>query len=120
MLLGAFFNNLLRVLKNSSDLLGTIEPPDVAVSPSGFNVDSFVSKMLTFLIVVTVVLAVAMIIWAGFLYVTSSGDEGKIKKAQQIITYTVIGIAVALIAGFVITLVFKFITGKSLPESLLS
>lgn len=46
--------------------------------------------------------AVAMIVYGGFLYTTSNGDPGKIKKAKDSILYSLIGIVVVLTA-FVIT-----------------
>lgn len=56
-------------------------------------------------------LAVAMIIYGGFMYTTSAGDASKIKKAKDTIMYGVIGLVVALLAfaivNFVISSIFK-------------
>lgn len=46
--------------------------------------------------------AVLVIIGAGFLYVTSTGDAGRITKAKNAILYAVIGL-VAVMLAFVIT-----------------
>lgn len=52
-------------------------------------------------------LAVGMIIYAGIQYLTSNGDAGKAKKAQQTIIYAVAGLIVAIgayaITNFVIS-----------------
>ena len=56
-------------------------------------------------------LAVAIIIYGGFMYTTSAGDASKIKKAKDTIMYGVIGLVIALLAyaivNFVLSSVFK-------------
>lgn len=42
------------------------------------------------------VVAVLMIMWAGFLYVTARGDPGQIKKARDALLWAVIGAAILL------------------------
>ena len=56
-------------------------------------------------------LAVAIIIYGGFMYTTSAGDASKIKKAKDTIMYGVIGLVIALLAfaivNFVVSSIFK-------------
>ena len=56
-------------------------------------------------------LAVAIIIYGGFMYTTSAGDASKIKKAKDTIMYGVVGLVVALLAfaivNFVVSSIFK-------------
>ena len=47
------------------------------------------------------VLAVVAFIWAGFLFVTAGGDEGKIKTARSALLYAAIGTAVLLGASVI-------------------
>ncbi len=102
-----------------NNILGDVTPPAVAVDPGGFNIDQFVSKILDLLIVLAVVLAVGAVIWAGVLYVSSAGDESKVRKAQQLILYAAVGVAVAVLGSFIVKQIFKLITGKELPSSLI-
>lgn len=44
-------------------------------------------------------LAVLMFIYAGFLYMTSKGDQANITTAKDIITATIIGLVVLFTAG---------------------
>ncbi len=53
--------------------------------------------------------SVAMGMYAGFLFMTSQGDPEKSKKATSAIVFTVIGIAVAVLAFSVISVVEIFI-----------
>lgn len=50
-------------------------------------------------------IAVAMIVYAGILFLTSSGEPAKITKAKQVLTYAVIGLAIILIGSGFITLI---------------
>lgn len=54
------------------------------------------------------IIAVIIIIVAGFMYVTSSGDAAKVTKAKNAILYAVIGLVITILA-FVIT---GFVTGS--------
>jgi hypothetical protein len=62
----------------------------------------------------TIVIAVSVIffVYAGFLYVTSGGDDDKIKKAKDYLLYGVIGIAVALLAAAITTVVEGLISSQ--------
>ena len=73
--------------------------------------------METVNIIISVVLgllglaAVVMIIYGGFMYVTSAADSAKIKKAKDTITYGVVGLVIAMLAfaivNYVLANVFK-------------
>lgn len=46
--------------------------------------------------------AVVMILWAGFNFLTAAGDAAKITKGKQILMYTVIGLVVIFVgSGFI-------------------
>lgn len=44
------------------------------------------------------VVAVGMIIWAAYLFLSAGGDETRIEKAKKILLYAVIAAAVALLS----------------------
>ena len=50
-------------------------------------------------------IAVAMIVYAGILFLTSAGDTSKVTKARQVLMYAVIGLAIILIGSGFITLI---------------
>jgi len=54
--------------------------------------------------------AVLMIVFGGFTYLTAAGDPGKAGKGKSILMYAMIGLAIALIAKVVPSLV-RFILG---------
>ena len=61
----------------------------------------FKNVMDFLLFVLAMPLAALLFCYAGFLYLTAQGDEGKVKQAHQIFFYVVIGFAIAL-AGWLI------------------
>jgi cytochrome bd-type quinol oxidase subunit 2 len=50
-------------------------------------------------------IAVAFLIYAGVLMVTAGGNEEQVKKAKKIITYSVIGIVIILLAFTIVQFV---------------
>lgn len=70
--------------------------------------DQGIAGILGVVYFVAGIVAVIVIIIAGYIYTTSGGDAGAIKKAKNMILYSVVGIIVILLA-FVIT---QFIAGR--------
>jgi len=55
------------------------------------------------------ILSVAVGLYAGFLYMTSSGDPQKVVTANRVLVYAVVGVVVAILAFSVISIVEGFI-----------
>lgn len=47
-------------------------------------------------------LAVLMVIYAGFMFLTAGGDAEKISKAREALMYAVVGVVVALLARSIV------------------
>lgn len=64
-----------------------------------FAFDSFqelIMNLIEFLIYLSIIGAVFAIIYGGFTYITAGGDPQKIQKANQIITYAIVGLILAV------------------------
>lgn len=57
-------------------------------------------------------LAVIMIIYGGFLYVTSAGNEEDVKKAKKILMYAVVGIIVIILSFVIVRTILGAATGE--------
>ncbi|MFO0780737.1 MAG: pilin [Candidatus Gracilibacteria bacterium] len=68
---------------------------------------TIVNFFLTFLGLI----AVVMIIYGGFLYVSAAGNQEKIESAKKIIMYAVIGIIVILLSFAIVNTVLTAGTG---------
>lgn len=54
--------------------------------------------------------AVVMIIWGGFKYITAGGDSGKVSSAKTTLIYAVIGLVIVALAQVIV----RFVLGQSL------
>lgn len=93
-------------LKEISGVLGWAKV-DAAVAAAP-TLSSIALKVLNFLLSIVGVLAVIMMVVGGILYLTDAGDEGRAETGKKIVTYAVIGIAVALAALVLVTQIAKF------------
>lgn len=57
-------------------------------------------------------LAVIMVIYGGFLYVSSAGNEENVKKAKQILLYAVLGIVIILISFALVNTILGAASGE--------
>jgi len=60
-----------------------------------------------FLLGVAALLAVVALVWAGFMYITSLGDDSNMEKAKKIIIWVVIGLLLILAAYAIVNTVMK-------------
>lgn len=80
------------------------------------SVESTLSVVVNILSVVVGVVAVIMIIWGGFRYVTAAGDAGKAASARQTIIYAIVGIIIVALAQFIVQFVIEGVTSPEAEE----
>lgn len=80
------------------------------------NVVQLANNVANYIFTFAIPLAVIMIIWAGVLFMTAGGNEQKVKKARQALTWTIVGLIVALI-GKGWTNIVKNITGDNITTA---
>jgi len=71
---------------------------------------AFVDNIIDAALDLGAIVAVLAIIYAGFMFVTASGDEEKIKTAKKILLYSVIGIAILLGARMISSIIVNTVT----------
>lgn len=75
-----------------------------AVQPQG-DLPTTIIRIINWTLVLVGVLALAFIVYAGFLYITSRGDEGQVERAKNIIVNAVIGIVIIGVAAVLVNFV---------------
>jgi threonine/homoserine/homoserine lactone efflux protein len=85
-----------------------MELSDLNFVPFG-DLISFAINLLNLIIALSALLAVAYLVYAGFLYITSRGDGDKAEKAQKVIIYTLIGLVIVFISPLVIKFILETI-----------
>ena len=62
------------------------------------NIQDLLGKIIDWLIAFSIIISVGMIVWAGMMYVTAAGNTDKVKEAQRLIIYALIGLVIILSA----------------------
>ena len=69
------------------------------------TLQDFIIKNINWAIGFSAVVAVVMIIFAGFKYITAGGDENKIGSATKTPTHAIVGLVVCFIAVLIVNFV---------------
>jgi hypothetical protein len=75
------------------------------------NFAEFVDYLINLFLTLGLIIAPICIILAGFYFLSSGGDPMKVKTARNILTYTVIGIAIILLAKGIVELIKRVVGG---------
>jgi uncharacterized membrane protein len=94
------------MFKSWDSCLNEAGVPTLGCIPIVFN--NIISAALTFVGVV----ALFLIIWAGFNMITSGGDPKKVEGAKKIMTYAIIGLVIVLLS-FSIIFFIGYTTGTT-------
>lgn len=72
------------------------------------------TKISNTLLLIIGVISVVMLIYGGFRYIISGGDNKKVTDAKNTILYAIIGLIISLLAYAIINFVITAITGQTL------
>jgi hypothetical protein len=84
-----------------------IDPGSIGVEPVT-DANGAIAGLLTTVYGVAGMVCVVIIVMAGYMYTTSNGDAGSVKRAKDMILGAIVGIVV-IIGAFVIT---QFVLGR--------
>ena len=76
--------------------------------------DGVFTKISNTLLLIIGVISVVMLIYGGFRYIISGGDNKKVTDAKNNILYAIIGLIISLLAYAIINFVIAAITGQTL------
>jgi len=83
--------------------------PCLTLGPAAYNLCHLVDRIGEALYVIGWGLALVVILVGGITYMTSGGEEEKTSKAKKIITSGLIGAAIVLCSGFILSLLVEFL-----------
>lgn len=109
-------------------LIATLSPVSVLAADLGLtkaqgiglqgDLAGMIAKLITTALGLVGAIALAMIVYGGFLYITAAGDEKQITKGKTVIIYAVIGIIVIGISYALVQFVVgAFVDGGSTSGS---
>jgi hypothetical protein len=76
------------------------------------TVNSLVATVINIFSVIVGIVAVIMIIWGGFKYITSGGDSGNIGTAKNTILFAIVGLIIVAMAQIIVRFVLSRATSS--------
>lgn len=68
---------------------------------------------VAWLLYIVVALAIAVMMWGGIQWITSSGDPEKLSAAKKKLTFAVIGLVIAISAFFIVRVIITILGGQT-------
>jgi len=107
------FSKIILVLFLFNILLpSTIRAVTFTPSTNNTSFEQIIDAIINYIFLAGVIIFPIMAIIAGFLFLSSGGDPSKVKKAKDILLYSVIGLFIVLLARGIIS-VIKSVIGVS-------
>ncbi|MGB9609009.1 MAG: hypothetical protein ACPL3E_01390 [Minisyncoccia bacterium] len=108
---------LLTIINISFAVPKPPKPADIPNDPNAplqttDDIISLFKEILTYVAIIFWTFAVGASFYAGYLFLFSGGSEEKVGKAKKMILYTVIAIAIGLMAYGLPTLINNFLSRK--------
>ncbi len=75
---------------------------------SANNLGGIVGAAVTFILIIAVLIALFFLIWGGIRWITSGGDKAKVESARGTIIAAIIGLVIAFLAFFILSLALSF------------
>lgn len=114
--IGLWVITLSLVLSPAASILAQNQPTEPTVKgdlPYWLNI---VRTVFRWIYTIILIIAIALGLYAAFLYLTSGGDAGKVKQASKYLIYAIIGLVVAVLA-FSITRIVGSLIGETTMQS---
>lgn len=77
---------------------------------AAYNLCRLVDRIAGALYLIGWSLAIVVILWGGIVYMTSGSNEDQIQRAKKIIINGIIGAAIVISSGFILTLLLEFLS----------
>lgn len=104
---GALLALLPSIALAQGGVVGVPPPPGTAQG----DLPEVILRLVNYVLAIVGVIALAYLVYGGFMYITSAGNEDKVESAKNIIINAVIGIVVIGVAAAVVNFVIRGIGG---------
>ena len=107
---------LFLVFAPSMTLAATFDPNDVSGSGlSTQNLSTSINKIIAWALGSLGLIAVILIVYGGFMWMTAGGNEERISKAKQIISAAIIGLVIILLAAAIVYFIGSGVNTAATP-----
>jgi hypothetical protein len=100
--------DVAKCLKSGATLSTNCETENAVAN--GANLQDMVTRLVNLFSLVVAIVAVVMIIFGGFRYITSGGDSGNVSGAKNTIIYAIVGLVVVALAQLIVRFVTENVT----------
>lgn len=88
-------------------------PADTGVRCSEGSIASIFRLIINWALAIAFIAAVVMLIYGGFLYITSAGNTDNATKGKTAIVNALIGIVIIVLSYIIVQIVYRFVAGTS-------
>ncbi|MCX6714244.1 MAG: pilin [Candidatus Uhrbacteria bacterium] len=81
---------------------------------SGITIESFIGRLIKFLLGLSGSVALLMFVWGGFQYLWSGGDPKKVEKGKETLKNAVLGIVIIFFAYTLVNSLIKVLSSGAL------
>lgn len=110
LIFGLFFGIVVAVgAPNAMAQNITIPNP---LGSGGKDIPTLIDTVATWLLGIGSTIAVIIVIWAAFLFMTSGGNKERVTTARKTLWYAIIGLTILLLAKGVTSVIQNFLSGQ--------
>lgn len=85
-------------------------------NPVGCNdLAGCIQRFINYVLILAGVLALGGIVYGGFLYIFSAGEESRIQQGKNAVTYSIIGLVVIGLSYAILKFIFQGLGGRAGP-----
>ena len=108
LLLFALFFGTLFISAHNALALEILNP----LGDSGKDIPTLINTIAVWLLGIGLTIAVIIVIWAAFLFMTSGGSKERVTMARKTLLYAIIGLVVLLLATGVTEFIKNVLSGN--------
>lgn len=87
-------------------------PADTGVRCSEGSIAAIFRLIINWALAIAFIAAVIMLIWGGFRYITSAGNDEQAKGARGTIVNALIGMVIIVLSYVIVQIVYRFVSGS--------
>ena len=100
--------SLLPLVAHAQGGLSGVPPP---TGTAQGDLAQVILRLINYVLAIVGVIALAYLVYGGFTYITSAGNEDKVEAAKEIIINAVVGVVVIGIAAALVNFVIRGVGG---------
>ena len=96
-----------------NNLQSSCQGTGVRCQDSNFDLASLFKTIINYALGIAFFVAVIYLIYGGFLYITSAGNEESATKGKNSVVYALIGIVIIVLSFVIVSVVYRFVSNNS-------